>query len=173
MYQAFFPALRKHVRANGGSKEDAEDVFQDTIVVIFRKLESPEFSLRSSFGTYVFAIGKRVWLHKISRRSKRPQTSLEDAAILQSESPDLQVERTEKYRFFREKLKQLGEGCQHVLKLFFAGESMADIAKKMGFASEGYAKKRKFHCKQQLTKLVKADPRFRELTGTTNPSAYG
>ena len=34
---------------------------------------------------------------------------------------------------------------------------VAEIVKKMGFSSEGYARKRKFKCKEQLIKLVRGD----------------
>lgn len=40
---------------------------------------------------------------------------------------------------------------------------MRDIAYKLGFASEGYARKRKFKCKQKLMQLVRMDARYPEL----------
>ena len=84
----------------------------------------------------------------------------------QGEDPVIEkdLESTERRRLFRDKFKQLGEDCQRVLKMFLEGISMVKIAEKMGYASEGYAKKRKFKCKQKLTSLIKADVRFQELT---------
>lgn len=163
IYREFFPQIKKHVLSYGGSQEDAEDVFQDAMVVLYRKVDDAEFHLSSKLGTYLFAIGKRIWLHKISRSSKRPQTGLEQAPGIQAEDLDAQMEKTEKYRLFREKLLLLGKDCQEVLQLFFVKTSMTDIAQKMGYASEGYAKKRKFQCKKKLTDLIKSDRRFQEI----------
>ncbi len=166
MYQRFFPAIAQHVRQRGGNEEDAQDVFQDSMIVLFRKLKDPEFVLTSQMGTFLFAIAKRVWLKQASRRVKRPETVLDQEPLELAEPQDIEAELviTERNRFFREKLKELGDGCQKLLKLFFAGTSMVQIAEKMGFASDSYAKKRKFQCKQQLTKLIQADPRFSEIS---------
>ena len=40
---------------------------------------------------------------------------------------------------------------------------MKIIAERMGFGSEGYAKRRKGQCKDRLTELVKNDPAYKEL----------
>ena len=40
---------------------------------------------------------------------------------------------------------------------------MAEIAGIMGYASEGYAKRRKFMCKGNLEELVRNQPGFSEL----------
>jgi len=58
----------------------------------------------------------------------------------------------------------LGPDCQQLLQLFFAKVKMAAVAERMGYASEGYAKKRKYQCKEQLIKHVKADARYAELS---------
>lgn len=44
--------------------------------------------------------------------------------------------------------------------LFFDKTSMDEIARIMNYASEGYAKKRKFQCKEHLLQIVKADATF-------------
>lgn len=163
MYKAFFPGISKHILTRGGTREDAEDVFQDAMVVLFRKLNQPEFELSSKLGTYFFAVGKRIWLKRSSQRQKRPQLSLQPEKIDLRVEIDAELEQTERNRLFREKLAQLGEDCQKVLRLFMEGVSMSEIARQMSYASDGYAKKRKFQCKKKLTELIKADPRFKEL----------
>jgi hypothetical protein len=64
---------------------------------------------------------------------------------------------------YREKFQLLGDDCQKLLTLYFEKKNMEDIAKAMGFGSEGYARKRKFQCKEKLTKLIKSDERYGEL----------
>ena len=60
----------------------------------------------------------------------------------------------------------MGEDCQKLLELFFQKKSMDDIAVEMGYASEGYARRRKSQCKDRLVELVKNDAVFRELQNT-------
>jgi len=63
---------------------------------------------------------------------------------------------------FKTHLENLGEDCQRVLKMFFAGNSLKYIAGQMGF-TEAYAKKRKFVCQQKLIAAIEQDVLFREL----------
>ncbi|MEM7658100.1 MAG: sigma-70 family RNA polymerase sigma factor [Bacteroidota bacterium] len=164
VYTRFFPMLAQHVRTRGGREEDAQDVFQDAVVVLFRKAQDPDFELTSAFGTFLFGIGKKIWLKKASRRGKRPEQSLEDETLAEEFEVEAELERTERNQLFRAKIQQLGQNCQKLLRLFFEGRPMKKIAQEMGFASDGYAKKRKFQCKQKLTQLIKADPRYAEMT---------
>jgi len=163
IYRRFFPMLAQHVRSRGGNEEDAQDVFQDAMVVIFRKSKDPHFQLTSAFGTYLLGVGKLIWLKKTSRRGKYPEQGLESSGAESLVLPEKEWDTTERNRLFRTKLTQLGENCQRLLRLFFAGTSMREIAQRLGFSSEGYAKKRKFQCKQKLTQLIKADPAYAEL----------
>jgi len=71
----------------------------------------------------------------------------------------------EKLVLVGDQLAQLGGDCRKVLNLFFAGESMENIAQALGYASAGYAKKRKFQCKKQLIGLIREDRRYEELSG--------
>lgn len=164
IYARFFPMLAQHVRQRGGSEEDAQDVFQDTMVVLFRKLQSPDFELTSGFGTFLMGVGKKVWLKKASRRGQYSEQAIAEIEVAAEEHIEIELENTERNRLFRSKLRQLGQDCQQVLQLFFAGIPMTKIAEQMGYASESYAKKRKFQCKQKLTQLIKADPRYSEMT---------
>lgn len=163
IYQAFFPAIRSHIQQKGGRLEDAEDAFQDSLVVLYRKLDEETFQLTSSFGTFLYAVASRIWLGRMSRKQKNPQTPLALSEPIETHDMAQALEQTEKYRLFREKLQLLGQDCQRVLQLFFAKKPMKQIAQEMGYGSEQYAKKRKFQCKQKLTELIQKDPRYQEM----------
>lgn len=163
LYRDWHPGITKLVRASGGNAQDADDVFQDAMVVLFRKIKARKLHLSSRLSTYFFGIAKKIWLKKRTRRNKKPSTT--EASPMQWTEDDVAtlLEKTERYRFFREKLAELGSDCRKVLELFFGGESMENIARAMGYASAGYAKKRKFHCKKQLIRIIREDGRYDEL----------
>ncbi|MBX2871519.1 MAG: sigma-70 family RNA polymerase sigma factor [Saprospiraceae bacterium] len=164
IYQELFPGIAKHVLEHNGSQEDAEDVFQEGLMVLYRKAKGDALMLSSSFYTFLYAVCKRIWLKKKSRRKGRLALSLEEAELIQlAEDATLILEQSEQYALYRSKFELLGEACQQVLRLFFSGESMVEIAKEMGFSDARYAKKRKFICKEQLVKLIKSDSRYQEL----------
>ena len=55
IYKEFFPLIRFLVTENGGAGEDAEDIFQDGIIIIYNKISLNELRLTSSFKTYMYA----------------------------------------------------------------------------------------------------------------------
>lgn len=165
IYERFFSRTQHFVENNSGSKDDGRDIFQDALLLIFKKLNDPSqsFNLTSSFGTYLLSVCKYLWMNQL-RRSGRNTSSIELHENLES---DLNIEETLQERdrtaLFQEKLKELGEDCQRLLKLFFQKTPMLKIAEMMGYKSVQYAKKRKFKCKEQLIKRIKGDARYAEL----------
>lgn len=160
IYREFFPGIAQYVRNGGGQEADAEDVFQEGLIVLYRKAASLELS--SSFYTYFFAVCKRIWWKKRGKSKELPMEEL----VIGTDMAELEVaiQETERLQLLRDKLAQLDEGCRKLLELFFQGMKMANVAQEMGFNSIGYAKKRKFLCKQRLVEMIKQDVRYRELS---------
>jgi hypothetical protein len=88
---------------------------------------------------------------------------MEDIKYKSDDNIEADLEKVDEQNLFWSAFQQLGEECQKLLRLFFDKEKMAKIAEMMGYGSEGYAKKRKFQCKEKLVELIKTDRRFDEL----------
>src|SRR5688572_17798720 len=69
LYKFYFPSIDSYVRQNMGNKEDAEDIFQEAIMVLLQKVRQPDFALTSALKTYLYAIAKNLWLKRL--RSNR------------------------------------------------------------------------------------------------------
>lgn len=163
MYTTIFPAIRKLVRDYGGSEDDAKDVFQDATIVIYEKAQRTDFELTSQFSTFFYGICRNLWMSRQQKKSASEVTIPEDAKYIADESSDLNYLQVERGKLFYKALRQLGEDCQQVLQLFFQKTPMEDIAQTMGYASEGYARRRKSQCKDRLVELIKDSPEFSEL----------
>lgn len=164
IYEEFFPAILHWVNKNRGAQVDAEDIFQEALISIFRRLKKGELTIEHRFNTYLFAICKRIWF----KRLKKPDfnvTSPDELALSSTEDELITkaMERTEMYELFRTKLLQLGTDCQKVLQLHFVKKSFKEIAEALKYTGEEYARRKKYLCKNELTKLIKADVRYREL----------
>lgn len=165
LYREWRPGIIRHVQTKGGNAQDADDVFQDAMVVLYRKIKTGKLTLTSRLSTYFYGIAKKVWLKKRTRRLRKQSPTEPSREYATEDNVEALLEKTERYRFFREKLRALGSDCRQILEMFITGESMEKIARAMGFASAGYAKKRKFYCKQKLIRLIREDGRFEEFTG--------
>jgi len=48
IYKNYYPSIRNFVLNNSGSEEDAKDIFQESIIIIYRKVKEQEHLLISS-----------------------------------------------------------------------------------------------------------------------------
>ncbi len=164
MFQAMFPLVAKFVQDQGGSEDDARDIFQEATLVLYSKAQSPDFSIQYQFNTYFTAVCRNLWLNQRNKKSTSNVTIGEEAKLL-PEGEDLELDylTLERQQVFDSAFEQLGDDCQKLLRLFFEKVPMSEIAIAMGFASEGYARRRKFQCKDYLVALVKNQPQYLEL----------
>jgi RNA polymerase sigma factor (sigma-70 family) len=162
LYKEFFPLAKSIVERNSGNIEDAEDVFQDGIVVLYQKVLAGNINLDCSLKTYFYSICKNIWLQRLDRKwrllfneciAEEPYESYDvfDKEILEEE--------VEKKRLFEKHFLSLPLKCQKVLKLFLHDIPLKDIAAMMGYKNEEYAKTRKYMCKNNLRKRILKDPK--------------
>ena len=163
LYAQLFPMTNKWVSANGGNGQDAEDVFQDAVMVVFEKARQPGFQLTSKFSTFFIGICRNLWLSRRQKKSRSDVTITDGAKYMVADYSEPDFEKVDRKRLFDRALSQLGEDCQRLLRMSFQKMPMEKIAKQMGYGSEGYARRRKCQCKDRLVKLVKSQPEFMEL----------
>lgn len=166
MYATLFPSIRRMVRDYGGSEDDAKDVFQDAVIVLYEKAQNPAFQLTSKFSTLFYGVCRNLWRSRQQKKSASELTIPDHAKYIEDESAEIDLLAVERNNLFYRALRQLGADCQQLLQLFFQKRSMEEIAQAMGFASEGYARVRKSQCKDRLVELVKKAPEYQELQHT-------
>jgi RNA polymerase sigma factor (sigma-70 family) len=163
IYREFLPGIRRLITRNGGSADDAMDIFQDALVILYEKCRSANgLTLTSSFYTLLYGICRNLWGNRLQKKS-RSEVTLPDDLKLQDDT-DLQrlIIREEENRIFWDAFRKLGKECQALLQLFFEQKKMEEIAETLSLSSVSYAKKRKFQCKEQLVNWVQHDPRYQD-----------
>ncbi len=138
------PAVKKHIKANSGTANDAEDILQDALVILYKKVHAGNFTLTTSLHNYVMAIVKNCWLQELRQRKKMPA----------GETPD-DIEATEAieenyfsladtaFHLLREKCKQL------LILFYYKKKDLKTIAAALGFSNEKVAKNQKYRCIQK------------------------
>ena len=139
----FFPKVKQYVIKNSGTLQDAEDLFQAALLVIYEKCRDGRLELTSSWEAYLFAICKNMWLNQL--RNEKTFTTKENEEGFNEEL----------FRKVEKGTKQLGDKCREILSLFYYHKrSFKDIANELGFVNEKSAKQAKYKCINQLRKLV-------------------
>ena len=166
VYQLYAPRVSNYILKTGGTLEDAQDVFQDAIMIVYDKAQVADFKLTVQFYTYLFAICKQLWWRKKKKKSYSEITTDDfEGYNLIEESFEATIISNEKHHLYQQCLQQISAICRKILALASNQIPMADIAKEMGFKSEGYARIRKLRCKNKLVEIIKSDSRFREFYG--------
>ena len=163
IYRQYLPRILTLVRNSGGSADDARDVFQEALIVIYEKSRAGSFQLTSSFFTLLYGICRNIWGNRLQKKDRRTVTLPDDPKLMIDSSWEPFLLEEERNQVLWDSFKRLGEDCRRLLQLFFEKTDMETIARLMGFSSVGYAKKRKFQCKERLLELIRADARYAEL----------
>ena len=67
IYRQSFGPIQSFVIKNNGFSDDARDVFQEAMVILFENAQSESFELTCRIRTYLYSICRRLWLKKIER----------------------------------------------------------------------------------------------------------
>jgi RNA polymerase sigma factor (sigma-70 family) len=164
LYRQLGPMIHNLVIRNSGSKTDASDIFQEGLVVLFEKIQDPDFRLTSSYKTLLYAICRNLWLQQLDKRKRMPMALTDDIPEEQEASfmAENAIREQQKYDLYRKHFKKLGDDCQRILKMFIQGESLRKISESMGF-TEKYAKKRKYICQKNLIEAIRKDRNYLDL----------
>jgi len=164
IYRKYFPEIRFFVIKNSGSDEDAQDVFQESIIIIYKKLRDDVLDLTCSFKTYLYSVCRIVWLKQLEKRKNKSDSFSDNQVFVDlNEGVDEMAEEQEKFKLYQKHFQTLHIDCQTILKLFLEKVPLRDIASRMNIKSEKYLKKRKYQCKEILVKRIQNDPNFKRL----------
>jgi RNA polymerase sigma factor (sigma-70 family) len=154
LYQFYFPLVAAYVKQNLGNNEDAEDIFQEAIIVLLQKVRQPDFVLTSSLKTYLYAVAKNLWLKRLRDNKMKIVDSELSLSNYATETFDIEPETSREEKVENWLLK-ITRNCQNILKaLFFYEVPMDNLMVKMGWKNKHTASTQKHKCIQQV-KTVK------------------
>lgn len=158
LYKRNFPKINHFVQKNSGRQEDAEDLFQDAMIVLLEKLRKDQFQLTASIHTYVFAICKNIWLKKIRDRDyKLSIEELTSSDFLYSINNTIENEKTYSEKLASYLLK-ISNHCNRLLNdIFFKKKGIEQIQSIYGYTSRHNAQNQKHKCIQQIKKIKELD----------------
>lgn len=163
IYQQSLPEVIKYVKKNSGNAEDAKDVFQEGIMVVYRKVKTGTLELTTDFHVFLYQVCRRIWLKKLKKSWNKEVTFDDLGEFVYDEDIEASLLKSKKWALFNQKFPLLAEECRKVLQMLFNGKSGKDIAASMGYTLD-YAKRKKYKCKLALTDLIRKDPEYLNLS---------
>jgi RNA polymerase sigma factor (sigma-70 family) len=154
IYKDTYPMVEKYILQNSGSRDDAQDVFQDAMYVLIKKSEDPEFTLTAKVSTFVFGITKNLWLKQLSK-NKLDVEALQIENEFDATPTVTDTKNLERVKRMKDCLYQLGEPCKTILEHFyFLKTPMKRIAEMLHYTNANNAKNQKYKCFMRLKKMM-------------------
>jgi len=159
IYDSYYGMIERFIVKNNGTKDDAKDVFQDTIISMYNNIKADKYSADSKLSTYLFSISRNTWFNKLKKNTALNKIDdYEHHQISSNEDIHGDLEYTEHQKQIGMLLHKVGSDCTKLLKLFyFEKMRMVKIATLMNYASEKVAKNQKARCMKKLRTIVSSN----------------
>jgi len=164
LYQNNFHRISIFIQNNSGSIEDAEDIFQDAMMVLVEKLRQDDFQLTASIDTYTYAICKNLWFKKL--RNRNYELSIEQIQsidFINDINDAIENEKT-----YLEKLKgyliKITNHCNRLIHdIFFKEKTIDQIQKDYGYSSRHNAQNQKHKCVEQIRRVKEQEEKRKKI----------
>src|SRR5450631_59527 len=165
LYQDHAEVTRSFIMGKGGTEQDADDIFQETVVSFIDSVQKAKFRQESGIRTFLISISKNLWYNEIRRRQRAgnreklfdSDREQEDAGISEI------IQDRELKKQLNQLLQDLGDSCRKILELFYYENlSMKEIVSHLHYENEQVVRNKKYKCLNQLTEKMKQNPLIKE-----------
>jgi RNA polymerase sigma factor (sigma-70 family) len=155
IYKDNYNMVQSLVINNNGSVQEAKDIFQEAMIVLFEKARSGSFELNCQIKTYVYSVCRRIWLKRL-QQNNRYSNEIESmiGTVPVEEDVEEYEKRDQEFVMMEKAIGSLGEPCKSLIEAFYIQKrNMQDIASQFGYTNADNAKNQKYKCLMRLKKL--------------------
>ena len=155
IYRDNYPMIQVFILNNNGNSDEAGDIFQEAMIVLFEKAVSGSFELNCQLKTYIYSVCRRLWLKRLQQMQRFGALveNIEDTVPVEED-----IEQHEKqnagFAIMEAALDKIGEPCKSLLEAYYIQKkNMQEIADEFGYTNADNAKTQKYKCLLRLKKL--------------------
>lgn len=164
LFDEYFGLILHFIQKNNGTAEDAEDLFQDGLLVLYKQVIDEELVLTCTIKTYLYSICRYQWSNHLRKKKEVELNEDENEYITIQHSQLESLIESEEGKLIAELFEKLGEDCKRILIYFYYDQlRMKTIAEKMNLSSEQIAKNKKSKCLKGLRQLVLNSPFYKNI----------
>ena len=154
IYRQNFNMVQSLVINNNGSVDDAKDIFQEAMIVLYEKARSGSFELNCQIKTYVYSVSRRLWLKKLQQSNRFMEVANLESAVPVEEDLEDHGKRNQEFEMMDKAIGSLGEPCKSLLEAYYLQKkNMQEIAYSFGYTNAENAKNQKYKCLMRLKKI--------------------
>jgi RNA polymerase sigma factor (sigma-70 family) len=154
IYKDNYNLVQALVINNNGTTEDAKDIFQEAMIVLYEKVQSGTFELNCQIKTFIYSVSRRLWLKRLMQQNRFQLSDGHEESISIDEDMEEHEKRNTEFVMMEKAMNGLGEPCKSLLEAFYLQKkSMQEIAGSFGYTNSENAKNQKYKCLVRLKKL--------------------
>jgi RNA polymerase sigma factor (sigma-70 family) len=155
IYRENYAVIQAFIVKNNGYPDDARDIFQEAMIILFEKAKSSSFVLSCQIKTYLYSVCRRLWLKKLQKQNRyNPSIEMIQETVAVEEEIESHEKRNEDFMLMENALSKIGEPCKSLLEAFYIQKkSMPEIAASFGYTNADNAKTQKYKCLVRLKKI--------------------
>lgn len=162
IYRDNYSSIQSFVLNNNGSVDDARDIFQEAMIVLFENVGKDTFKLNCQIKTYLYSVCRRLWLKRLQQLGKYNFNleNLVDIVPVDAEIEDHE-KRNDDFNLMENAMSKIGEPCKSLLDAYYLQKkNMQELALEFGYTNADNAKTQKYKCLLRLKKIFFAQYKY-------------
>lgn len=155
IYRDNYAMIQAFVLNNSGNTDEARDIFQEAMIVLYEKAISGSFELHCQLKTYLYSVCRRLWLKRLQQLQRfGSRTEYLEETVPVEEELEVHEKRNADFILMENALGKMGEPCKSLLEAYYLQKKhMQEIATEFGYTNADNAKTQKYKCLMRLKKL--------------------
>lgn len=155
IYKTNYSTIQSLIINNNGSADDAKDIFQEAMIVLYEKTRSGNFELNCQIKTYLYSVSRRLWLKRLQQSSRYSgDIGFAESTVPIEDDIEEHTRRDQEFEMMNKAIGNLGEPCKSLLEAFYLQKkNMQEIAANFGYTNAENAKTQKYKCLIRLKKI--------------------
>jgi len=155
IYRDNYPMIQSFILNNNGNSDEARDIFQEAMIVIYEKAVSGTFELNCLLKTYLYSVCRRLWLKRLQQLQRYVNLveNVEETVVV-DEDLEIHDKHNANFIIMENAMNKIGEPCKSLLDAYYLQKkNMQEIAADFGYTNADNAKTQKYKCLVRLKKL--------------------
>ena len=162
LYERYRDGFQYRVQKSNSAitRDDAIDIFQDSLIILYDKIMKQEVETLDNPGAYLNRVGQLLIYERLRKRKKAVEIAKEiyaDIQIKLTEYDFLDSDEDGSGSFLSTALKSLSQSCRDlIIAYYYRSLSFEEIAIEANYKNPNTVKSQKFKCISQLRKVYNA-----------------
>jgi RNA polymerase sigma factor (sigma-70 family) len=165
LYQAHYNPLCQFIIQNSGSEQDADDIFQETVITFIHTVKQGKFRGEASIGTFLFALNRNIWRNEMKKRGRSQvrETKFEQLSAHVETDAQSALEQQQSSHQLLKLMDMIGENCKKILlQFYYEDKPMKEIVSTLNYENEQVVRNKKSKCLKKLAEMMNSNPQLHQ-----------